>query len=127
MFNRVLIAGIIIVNFALVCYTAGIVLQLRTGKATKVLLALFTAGIGFDIISTSLMIAGSGKIPITIHGFIGYSALAVMLVDVIILWRRRLKNGSPVKMPAGFQVFSFCAWLFWIISYAAGALMAAVK
>jgi hypothetical protein len=40
------------------------------------------------------MIIRSRTIPITTHTFIGYSALLVMLIDTIMVWRFWLKNRS---------------------------------
>ena len=77
----------------------------------------------FDISSTILMIIGSRKIPITVHGFIGYSALAVMLIDTILIWRFWRKN-SGTHVPRGLNLYTRFAYIWWVIAYIAGAIIA---
>jgi hypothetical protein len=86
-------------------------------------LKFLTAGVLFDISSTILMIIGSRKIPITIHGFIGYSALIAMLIDTILVWRFWRKNGGT-HVPRGLNIYTRLAYSWWVIAYIAGAIIA---
>jgi len=69
------------------------------------------------------MIIGSRKIPITVHGFIGYSALTAMLIDTILIWRFWRMNGSA-HIPRGLNLYTRFAYSWWIIAYIAGAIIA---
>jgi len=68
------------------------------------------------------MIISSGNIPITVHGFIGYTALLVMLIDGILIWRQRRRNGSG-PVPHGLHLYTRIAYAWWVIAYIAGAII----
>jgi hypothetical protein len=55
-------------------------------------LTFLTIGIILDITATCFMIAGSHRIPITFHGILGYSALAAMLIDTVLIWKTRIRG-----------------------------------
>ena len=69
------------------------------------------------------MIIGSRRIPITVHGFIGYSALAAMLLDTILVWRFRTKKQDEV-VPRGLNLYTRLAYSWWVVAYIAGAVIA---
>jgi hypothetical protein len=71
------------------------------------------------------MITGSRKIPITIHGFIGYSALIAMLIDTILVWKYWCKNGGT-HVPRGLNLYTRFAYGWWVIAYIAGAIIAMI-
>ena len=121
--NPTLIRAVIVVTVALACYSIGVITEQRRRALSKFSLGFITAGLVFDISSTALMIAGSGNIPITVHGFIGYSALTVMLIDTILLWRhwRRERGGH---LPHGLNLYTRLAYGWWVIAYIAGAAIA---
>ena len=121
--NSVLIRAVVVVTFALISYTVGVVTEQRKRYISRVVLAFLTVGIILDITSTTLMIIGSGKIPITIHGFIGYSALAAMLVDTILIWRHRRKNGDN-HVSRALNLYTRFAYSWWVVAYIAGAIIA---
>ena len=121
--NPTLTKAVIVVTFALVFYSIGVITEQRRKALTPLSLGFITAGIVFDISSTTLMIIGSGNIPITVHGFIGYSALAVMLVDTILLWRhwRKFHTGA---LPRKLNLYTRLAYAWWVVAYIAGAIIA---
>lgn len=121
--NPVLIRAVVVVTFALVFYSIGVVNEQRKALISKTVLIFLTAGVVLDISSTALMIIGSRRIPITIHGFIGYSALAVMLTDTILVWRYRRKNGSG-HVSRGLNLYTRFAFSWWVLAYIAGAVIA---
>jgi hypothetical protein len=127
MFNPMLITGMIIVNGALIVYSIAIFFEIRLRKAATKVVAFFTAGVILDITSTAFMIIGSRHIPITPHGFLGYSALAAMLAEAVILWRYRLKNGTEAKLTGKLHVYSVLAYSWWVIAYIAGGLLAVLN
>jgi hypothetical protein len=69
------------------------------------------------------MIIGSGNIPITIHGFLGYTALIVMLIDTVLIWRFWTKNGSINEVNRGLHIYTRIAYSWWVIAYIAGAII----
>ena len=121
--NSTLIKAVIVVTFALISYSIAILTEQRKGYISKVVLGFLTAGVLLDITSTILMIIGSRKIPITIHGFIGYSALLVMLIDTILIWRFWCKNRGT-QVPHVLNIYTRLAYCWWVIAYIAGAIIA---
>lgn len=122
--NPFLIAGIILVNLALVLYAAGLVLELRRGRINRTLVALFASGVAADISATALMIIGSHRIPITLHGVLGYTALLGMIANlVMIVSFLRTKDGCV--LPRRIRIVSSCCFAWWVIVYIAGALLVA--
>ncbi len=126
MLNPSLVTGIIIVNFALIFYTAAVIIEFRTRKVTFNLLIFFTAGVIMDITSTVFMIIGSRRIPITPHGFMGYAALTAMALDAFFLWRNFVKKGAGSAFTAKGHVYSSAAYFYWIAAYAAGVVIIAL-
>jgi uncharacterized repeat protein (TIGR03987 family) len=120
--NDTLIKAVIVVTIALLFYSIGVISEQRKRMITKSIIVFLTAGIIFDISSTALMIAGSGKIPITVHGFIGYSALSVMLVDTILIWRFWLKNKTS-HVPIRLNLYTRFAYGWWVVAFIAGAII----
>jgi cytochrome b561 len=68
------------------------------------------------------MIAATGSVAPTLHGWLGYSALALMAVDVRLVWRHWQRNGDA-PLPAGQHLFARIAYLYWIVAYFAGAAL----
>jgi EamA domain-containing membrane protein RarD len=125
--NPFLITGMFIVVFALMSYSAAIFFEVKTRLASRAVLGFFTAGVIFDITSTTFMILGSRHIPITPHGLLGYSALAVMLIDAVLLWRHRMTKGAGVKIPRGLHIYSITAYSWWVLAFIAGGLLVMIK
>jgi uncharacterized repeat protein (TIGR03987 family) len=121
--NPTLIKAVIVVTLALIFYSIAVLTEQREYSISKRVLTFLTVGVAFDISSTVLMIIGSRKIPITIHGFIGYSALLVMLTDTILVWRFWLKNRST-QVPRSLNLYTRLAYSWWVIAYIAGAIIA---
>ncbi len=90
--NPTIVKAVIVVTFALIFYSIAVITEKRKKSITKLVLTFLTLGVMLDISSTTLMIIGSGQIPITVHGFIGYSALAAMLIDAVLIWRYWLRK-----------------------------------
>ncbi len=121
--NPTLIRAVIVVTFALAFYSIGVITEQRRKALSRVSLGFITAGLALDISSTVLMIIGSGKIPITIHGFIGYSALTVMLIDTVLLWRHWLRFHTST-LPRNLGLYTRVAYSWWVVAYIAGAIIA---
>jgi EamA domain-containing membrane protein RarD len=121
--NPTLIKAVIVVTFALVFYSIAVLTEQKKGFISKVVLWFLTAGLVLDVTSTILMIIGSRKIPITIHGFIGYSALTVMLIDTILIWQFWRKHRNTY-VSRGLNIYTRLAYCWWVIAYIAGAIIA---
>ena len=121
--NPTLIEAVTVVTFALIFYSIAIITEQRKSSITRFVLTFLTLGVILDISSTTLMIIGSGKIPITIHGFIGYSALLVMLVDAVLIWRYWNRNQSD-KVSRDLNLYTRFAYTWWVVAYIAGAIIA---
>jgi hypothetical protein len=99
-------------------FSIGVITEQRRKVLSRFSLGSITAGLVFDIYSTALMIAGSGNIPITVHGFIGYSALTVMLI-----WRHwRMNRAMP--LPRKLSLYTRIAYGWWVVASFAGAAIA---
>jgi hypothetical protein len=119
--NPTLMTGTCIVTFALIAYSIGAITEQKRRAVTKVVIIFLTIGIILDITATIFMIAGSRHIPITVHGFIGYSALLAMLIDTISIWRAKLKN---IGVSNRLHVYTRFAYAWWVIAYVAGGIIA---
>ena len=121
--NSTLIKAVVVVTFALIFYSVAVLTEQRERYISKRVLTFLTAGVLFDISSTILMIIGSRKIPISIHGFIGYSALIAMLIDTTLVWGFWRKNGNA-HVPRSLNLYTRFAYGWWVIAYIAGAIIA---
>lgn len=125
--SPILIAGTIIVNLALIAYTVAIISEQRQKRVTSRVLAFLSVGVFFDIMATVCMVMGSTHSFMSSHGFLGYSALLVMVVDCILLWRFRSSYGAGQIVTKGLHLYSRFAYLWWVIAYITGALIVAMR
>jgi hypothetical protein len=125
--NVLLISGSVIVTLALISYSIGILAEQIGKKVTRRVLVFITIGIILDITATLFMIVGSPNSPFTFHGFLGYSALVVMLMDVIMIWRYTITNSIGIALTRSLHLYSRYAYLWWVIAYITGALLVVLK
>ena len=125
--NQFLITGMIIVFFALFSYSTAVFFEIRTRTTSRAVLGFFTAGVIFDLSSTTCMIIGSRHIALTLHGLLGYSALAAMLIDVVLLWKHRIEKGDNLTISRPLHRYSTLAYTWWIIAFIAGAMLVMIK
>lgn len=116
----------VIVTFALLSYSLAVWTEQRKKAYTPFIMATLTIGIILDVTSTAFMIAGSRKIPFTVHGFLGYSALAAMLIDTILTWRFWRSDKKHQPAPRGLHLYTRYAYLWWAAAYVAGGLIAMI-
>ena len=119
--------GSMVVTLALVFYSFGFAKERRRKKVTSRVLLFYTVGISLDITATILMIIGSSRGMVTIHGFIGYSSLLGMLADTFLLWRHNLKTGPEKDVSNRLHLYSRIAYTWWIIAYITGGLLVAIS
>lgn len=125
--NFTLMVGTRIVVLALIFYSIGILLEQRKRYITNIILITLTIGVIFDITATVFMIIGSPNSPFTLHGFLGYSALAAMLLDTILIWRARFRISSVVHVPMGLHIYSRVAYIWWVVAFISGSLLVFLK
>ena len=119
--NPTIVKAVIVVTCALVSYSIAVITEQRKSSITKFVLIFLTLGVTLDITSTVLMIMGSSGI--TYHGFIGWSALLVMLVDAVLIWRYWLKHKNAA-VSRGLNLYTRYAYGWWVVAYIAGAIIA---
>ena len=123
----VLLAGTIIVNFALISYSIAIITEQRKKVVNNTVLSFLTVGVLFDIVATVCMIIGSESSPFTLHGIMGYSSLTGMLIDCILIWRFRLRHGPAVLVNRRLHMYSRLAYFWWVLAYITGAILIAIR
>ncbi len=119
----VIMAGVTIVNLALIFYSVAIITEQRKKIVNNTVLYFITIGVAFDIIATTLMIIGSENSPFSPHGMLGYSSLTGMLIDAVMIWKHKLKNGINTRPEKGLHLFSRAAYIWWLIAYVTGAAL----
>jgi len=119
----ILIAGVVIVNMALIFYSIGIITQLVTKKISPKVLFFVTMGLVFDITATVCMIIGSTTGGISWHGLIGYSSLLGMLLDIWFSYRYINKSGINTNPGKKFNSWSATAYFYWVVAYITGAII----
>jgi hypothetical protein len=68
------------------------------------------------------MIIGSGNF-LTLHGIIGYSSLAGMLIDTWFSYRLIFTKGINSVVSPKFMRLSVIAYLYWVSAYLTGAII----
>lgn len=122
--NTLSIIGATIVTLALISYSIGIISEQVKKKLIPRVLIFITLGVVLDITATVFMILGSTNSPFTYHGFIGYSALFVMLIELVRIWQTYNKLGMGADVPKGVHLYSRYAYIWWVVAYITGSLIA---
>ncbi len=124
--NPVRIAAVATVTAALVLYGVGTFRERRAGRATAGVRGFLSAGLACDVLATLLMIVATGGLSLTLHGLLGYSALALMTVDVVLL-RGHWRAHGDAPLPAGKRRYATLAYAYWVFAYVAGAALVASR
>jgi hypothetical protein len=113
--NPVAKTGAIIVVCALASYGVAVFVEQRRRMVTPLVLLFLGLGVTLDVTATGFMIAGSSKGPFTLHGLLGYSSLAGMIIgaarapSVHAYGLRVVDRGLRRRLPAGrLAVGRFC-------------------
>ena len=117
--------AVTIVTLALIAYTVGTVAQQRSRSIGGAVVGFLTLGVVLDIVATIFMILGSGKV-MSLHGLLGYTALAGMLIEVVIAWRWRMRRGEA-PITGGMALYSKVAYLYWVIAFLSGGLLVGIS
>jgi len=116
-----------VVTLALISYSIGILTEQKKRKVINLVLTFLTLGVILDVSATAMMIIVSENSPFSLHGILGYSSLTAMLIDAVLLWRFRKKNGPDVKVTRPVHLYSRIAYIWWIAAYMTGTLMVMLK
>jgi len=120
--SPITIFAVTVVNLALVAYGVGIVTEQRTHKVTARALFWLRLGVALDVVATTAMILGSSSGPFTLHGWVGYSALTVMVIETALAWRHRSRHGDD-DVPRWLHNYSRFAYAWWVGAYFTGAYL----
>ncbi len=118
--NSFIVAGVIIVNLALISYSVFFFMKKKPYVTPQGIFFLIS-GVALDACSTALMIIGSSKAAITTHGLLGYSALAGMILEslVVSVYYRNKKRTTRELI-----ILTRIVFPWWVLVYIAGILMA---
>ena len=119
--------GAIIVVCALASYSAAVLVEQRRRLVTASVLLFLTLGVMLDVTATAFMIAGSSKGPYTLHGFLGYSSLAGMIIDAVLIWRFRGSHAIDAQVPRGLHLYTRAVYVWWIAAFLTGGLLVAMR
>ena len=125
--NPYSLTGIILVQFALLSYSTGIISEQRNRRVSGFVLTFLSAGVFLDITSTVFMILGSRHGAFTLHGLLGYSSLAGMLIDAVLLWKFSRRFGKEQATSKLLHLYSRYAYIYWIGAYITGALLVMMR
>ena len=115
-------AAVTTVTAALVLYTLGTLAEQRTRRVTTAVRGFLTLGVGCDVCATLFMILATQRQGFSLHGLLGYSALAAMAADTLLLWRHARRAGdAPVSR--GLHLYSRIAFVYWVVAYFTGAAL----
>lgn len=121
--NLYLQIGTSVVVFALISYSIGIITEQRIKHISKQVITFVTLGVILDIAATFFMIIGSDKGGFTLHGFIGYSSLLGMLIDVILMWVRIVRHGINTHVPNSLHLYTRYAYIWWVLAFITGGVL----
>jgi hypothetical protein len=125
--NILLRIGTTVVVFALAAYSVAIITEQRKRTLSKMVLTFLMLGVCLDAVATTFMILGSAKGAFTLHGVIGYSSLAAMFTDAVLMWRLKSKLGLNSTVPRKLHLYSRYAYLWWVMAFITGGLLVALR
>ncbi len=125
--SYVIIAGVILIHIAFILYSVFIYKEHKYKRATKGLLVFITAAVLFDISATVCMMIGTAEKYFSLHGILGYTALAVMVTDAIFIWRHYNKFGSEVPFSKTLNRNSKLGYVLWLIAFFTGEMLAVMN
>jgi len=123
--SPVLRVGVSVVFVAFSCYTIGVISEQRRQLVSRMAMGFLLAGVVFDITATVCMIIGSKQL-LTLHGFIGYSALAAMATETWFANRHRSLEGDG-PTPRWLHLYTRAAYAWWIVAFITGGVLVAMN
>ena len=123
----VIISGVIFIHIAVVLYTIFIIKENKYKRATKSVVKFITIAVIFDVLATSCMMIGTAKEYFTLHGILGYTALFLMIIDTILIWKHKINKGSEEPFSVGLDRYTKIAYVVWIMAFITGEYLAIVS
>ncbi len=123
--NPLLLAGVVAIFLALFAYTAGVVAIVRGRRVTRRTAVLLTLGLVLDATATACMAALSSG-PLTLHGWVGILALAIMAALVFFAWRHRRDQGDGTVPPWLYR-YTWVAYVLWLAAFVMGVVLGATN
>jgi hypothetical protein len=123
----IILMGVVLIHIAFILYTVFIIKETRHGRATRGVVGFITAAVMFDVSATLCMMIGTDEDYFTLHGILGYTALSVMVLDAIFIWRHKTRYGAEVPFSATLNRNSKLAYVLWIAAFATGEYIAIMK
>ncbi len=115
-------AAVTTVTTALLLYTIGATKEMRARRASPGVRGFLAAGVTFDVTATLLMILATTREGLSVHGVLGYSALAAMALDTLLIWRHGRRAGDA-PLGRGLHLYSRVAYVYWVAAYFTGATL----
>lgn len=121
--NPIAIVGAFIITLSLLSYGIGSITLIRFKIVGSIVLIFLSLGVIFDLAAISLMISGARATPFTLHGLLGYSALLVMLIGTLLVWRIYFKYGIDTNINKKILRYTTFAYFWWVSAYITGSLI----
>lgn len=121
--NILSIIGAFIITLAFLSYGIGSISVQRFKVVTPGVLIFISVGVVLDIVAVVFMISGSRNTPFSLHGFLGYSAILTMVIDLFFIWRSYHRNGWDSVISKPLITYSKFAYGWWVIAYITGSLL----
>jgi hypothetical protein len=121
--NPLSLTGAFIISLALLFYGVSSISIQRFRIITPSVLITLTLGVLLDITAVGFMIAGSGLLHISLHGFLGFVAMLSMIIDAVLIWRIYLKQGLDAEISNAVATYTKYAYVWWLIAYFTGSIL----
>ncbi len=121
--NPLSLTGAFIISFALLSYGVSSISIQRFRLITPSVLIALSLGVLLDITAVGFMIAGSGLLPISLHGFLGFVAMLTMIIDAALIWKIYLKQGFDAEISTAVVTYTKYAYAWWLIAYFTGSIL----
>jgi hypothetical protein len=119
--------GVALVVAALASYTVAVIAERRGGRVSPWVLLFLTVGVMFDITATLFMALASSRGPFSLHGLIGTTSLAGMMVAAVLMWRVARRGPMDAPVPRGLHLYVLVAYLWWVAAFVTGALLGVMR
>lgn len=116
-------SGAFIVTLSLLSYGIGSISILRFKMVSPSVLWFLSIGVILDIAAIICMTIGAAPTAFSLHNFLGVSALLLMLVEVILIWRTYLRKKLYAVIDKKLIAYSRLAIGWWIVAYLTGSLL----
>lgn len=121
--NPISITGAFIITLSLLFYGVGSITLQRFKMISPGVLWFLSIGLLLEIAAVICMIIGAQNMPFTLHVLLGYSALLVMSIDVVLVWRLFYREGKNAFAGKKLLIYSKIAYGWFLIAYLTGSML----